>query len=157
MLPPSSELGVELVIHMADIARREDAGFHTDTRSASTGALMIGTSADWFLRIVTGSVRRYSNRSPSSRACTLAPTSVELRAIASDTVSRRWAGAGGGRGSAMPPATPPTTPPATPACAICRRIMGAALGGSDFSSIIASCVCGVVCTLAGSGTTGRRA
>ena len=65
--PPSSVYGVELVSHTALRGRWPVPAFHTDTRSASTGALMIGTSADWFLRIVTGSFRRYSNRSPSPR------------------------------------------------------------------------------------------
>ena len=146
---------------MAVIGRRVDAGFHTETRSTSTGALMMGTSADWFFRMVTGSVSRYSNRSPSSRAWTLALTSSIVRDVATSTDS--YQGAGGGGASATPPtappATPPTTLPATRAGAISLRAAdpsAPALAASPFSSIIASCVCGVVCTLEGSGTTGRR-
>ena len=42
--------------------------FQSETRSAFTFAFRMGTIADWLVRMVTGWVRRYSNRSPRSCA-----------------------------------------------------------------------------------------
>src|SRR5436853_231843 len=152
------------LIHRARKARGEEA-LHSVTFSASRCELMIGTSAEWFLRIVTFSLRLYSNRSP--RSCALAdPSSLS---VASSRLTMD------------PPLLPYSATPAfvdkrAPANVLLSRpegplpydwstkAPGFAGGGTGdgagkfsaaLSTMVPSCVCGVSNAVSGNSTTGR--
>src|SRR5437899_3373935 len=97
-LPPSSVSALELVSHSARSGRGEPKeAFHSETFSAAISVCTIGTRADWFLRIVTGSFSLYSNRSPSSRPCAAASSRASASLLRN-----------------IPPAVPPPEPGPSP-------------------------------------------
>src|SRR5436305_272101 len=109
-VPLSRVSPLVFLIHNARKARGEDL-LQSVTFSASIWEFMIGTRAEWFLKIVIFSFRLYSNRSPSSWALAETPSC--------SAASARLTGAEAGRPAPNPEplaskrpglaATPPTT------------------------------------------------
>src|SRR5688572_19697868 len=126
MLPPSRVSPVALVSHTARSGRPlPDDRFHSDTFSASISALTIGTSADWFFLTVTGSLMRYSNRSPRDAA------DAYVSRFRAWSYTSRGIGSGAGGGGAGRPRTAP--PPAPPGASLPVRKDGERESASAFS------------------------
>src|SRR5260370_13652325 len=111
-LPPSSVSELALFTQSARNGRATPSdSLQSETLSAAISVCRIGTSADWFFRIVTRSFSLYSNRSPT--AFPSADGSLSSRASSTSTASAIAAGGGGGARLAwkLPPPLPPPPPP----------------------------------------------
>ena len=107
-LPPSSVRPVVLVSQRARCGRgRPACSFQMETFSAAMGDCTMGTRAERFFRMVTGSLSLYSKRSPSS--CAEAADWAWARAA-----STLCEGGGGGGNPTARLAIPPLPPSAVP-------------------------------------------